>query len=134
MKKPITAPWPRLRRLVQDIGTLLLFAAVITAIAVGFPRPAAQAPGPGSEGDSNNRPGGGVAVQTQVLEIWMPEPLADLGKGEPPFVRRKITRNSNSFSSARGIKTSGTRTPFACFRSTAGRRRFCLFAILTTSP
>lgn len=63
---------------------MLLFGAVVTAIAVGFPRPAAQAPRPGREGESEDRPGSGMTVYSQVLHIWLPEPLADMAKGQSP--------------------------------------------------
>ncbi len=87
MTRQSVPSWSRLRRLFQDIGTMLVFGAVVMVIAVWFPRPAAQAPRPGREGESEDRPGSGMTVHSQVLHIWLPEPLADMAQGKfPPGV------------------------------------------------
>ncbi len=83
MTKSFVTPRSRLWRLFQDIGTLFLFGVVIAAIAIGFPRRAARTPNAGRERDSEDRPGAGITVHTQVLQIWLPEPLVDLWAGEP---------------------------------------------------
>jgi hypothetical protein len=56
------------------------------AIAYSLPPRAVQAPQLGREQEGDDRPGGGITIHNQVLELWLPQKLVDLAKREPGSV------------------------------------------------
>jgi hypothetical protein len=82
MTKRIIAPRSRLWQLLQDLGTLFAFGAVVAAAGMILPYHDAHTPRTGSQRRGDDRPDGDIAVMSQVLDIWLPEPLVDLAKRE----------------------------------------------------
>jgi hypothetical protein len=87
MTRPIVTPWSRLRRLFHDLGALFLLGLVISAVAGQIPPPSPQTPRPGSGPDADDLPGSGITMNSQVLDIWLPERLVDLARREPRSVQ-----------------------------------------------
>lgn len=77
MKSANIGPWSRLRRSVQDLGSLFVFGAVIASVVAWLPPLDSEGPRVGREQQSEDLAGGGIMVRSQVLHIWLPEPLAD---------------------------------------------------------
>jgi hypothetical protein len=80
MPGPILTRWPRLRTCLKDVANLLFFALVLGAGAAVLWRVASRAPRPASEQETKNRPGGGITLRLQLLQIWLPGPLVALAK------------------------------------------------------
>jgi hypothetical protein len=80
--KPVVTPRQRLRRILQRLGDLLPFAVVIPAAAIGLSHLASLAPRPVTEHKIDNRGGAGFTVHSQVIHVWLPEPLVKLAKRE----------------------------------------------------
>ena len=51
-------------------------------MVVELPPPDPETPRQGREQESDDLPGGGIITSTDVLQIWLPEPLVDLAKRE----------------------------------------------------
>src|SRR4051794_13105373 len=82
MTKRMVPPYSRFWRLLQDLGALFAFGAVMAATVVLLPNPDLHSPRPGSPQRGDDRPDGEIAVMSQVLDVWLPEPLVELANRE----------------------------------------------------
>jgi hypothetical protein len=91
MTRPIDRPWEKMVRSLQDLAVL----AVIWFVIVGLGRRTdgrcpTQSPRSGKAQESEDRPGGGIAVQSQVLRIWLPEAFVEMSKRDGPTLAARI--------------------------------------------
>ena len=73
----VVVTWRYLRRLIESCSVLVLFG-VIAVGAIELSRQASRPSRMVREHEGENRPGGGIIVRHQVLELWMPGPLLQL--------------------------------------------------------
>ena len=94
MAELTSRPWRRFRRLVHDLLALFLFGVILTSAAALASTPGSRSLRPARENEDGGQPGSGITVSRQVLEDWLPEPLAGLAKQGPVARQRTITRTS----------------------------------------
>jgi hypothetical protein len=84
MTKFIALPWSLLRRLLHDLGVLLMVGIVITGVAGWLvPSPGQNSrTGGASEQEFDDRPREHIAVSVHVAHIWLAEPLVALANRE----------------------------------------------------
>lgn len=89
MTKSTLNLWRFLRRLCRDLAILLLIGVVLAAIITWLP-PSPESPRPGRESDSDDRPGAGITVRFEAMDIWLPQRLVDRARREfrPGVVHR----------------------------------------------
>jgi hypothetical protein len=82
MSDPIASRWPSLQWFHRNLNALIVCAILVAFLAAVLSRAARHAPGSNGSFEDNDYPGGGIIVDAQVLDIWLPQPWVDVATQE----------------------------------------------------
>jgi len=79
-RRPVLATGRPLMRYLALWGEKVLMGTLVVAALIGLAGLSSRVVRPDRQDEDNNRPDGGIIVRSEVLRLWLPEPLIVLAK------------------------------------------------------